>query len=234
MRPITLLLVLSAMLAAAACGGEAEDTSSPGGQSGSSGTGGTAGTAGTGGSGGTAGSGGIAGSAGAAGSGGSTGSACPPDVPDDQSACTEEGRVCSYGSDPRLSCRTKANCESGTWTVVVTPPCTAPSSPDCPLDPSQTSTDFCDTYLSIFCTYDAGKLCGCVWSGGVPVDGGMEEIWACSDPVETGCPDTAPNLGTPCTLSEQTLCAYGIYCDKYSLQCTDGFWVDGPKFGCAG
>src|SRR5262245_55140677 len=81
---------------------------------------------GIGGSGGVGGSGGSGGSAGSGGgTGGSPTGSCPSTPPAAGSSCTDPWSVssgsveahCTWGDDPRPSCRTTASCQGGTWTV---------------------------------------------------------------------------------------------------------------------
>ncbi len=40
---------------------------------------------------------------------------CPATLPANAAACSPDGLVCQYGSDPRRHCRPQAACTSDTW-----------------------------------------------------------------------------------------------------------------------
>jgi len=203
------------------------------GQGGAGGTtsGGSSG-AGTGGSmSGASGSGADGGSAGAnGGSAGESGSPCPGQAPADGSQCplpTDPGQPraqCSYGDDPRPSCRTLAVCSQGAWKV--TPPdasCTDPLLPSgCPEFAPDQGAMCSDTALK--CWYGDGTNCECV-----PCEEGRKypfcvtadpPAWACNEPPST-CPNPPPQAGSPCSMEGQTC---GPSCEE-PITCTDGFWV---------
>jgi hypothetical protein len=142
------------------------------------------------------------------------GSSCPGSSPAHGSACTSPGLECSYGSDPRASCRVSATCTSGEW-VVVTPACSAP--PTCPaMKPGAGVT--CTTVGAV-CGYGADS-CEC-YSCDIPC--GSPDTWHCAA-TSSGCPGSLPNLGTACS-PDGSLCDYGACTGSWEVSCTGGVWV---------
>ncbi len=139
-------------------------------------------------------------------------------------ACTREGLVCSYGDDPRPSCRPTSTCTGGQWQLV-TPRCTALPS-DCgsapPVERSSCSNE------GDLCAYPDGNRCHCttcLWSG-VGCIPEPSPVWHCTPPPsDANCPRTLPNLGQSCT-PDGTMCDYDGCGDGRAVQCTGGIWVE--------
>lgn len=192
-----------------ACGGSA--TSDSGGTAGGTATGGGTGT-GTG-----------------TGAGGT--SLCPPAPPADGDSCAPRGEPgldvahCSWGDDPRPSCRTTGLCNGeGQW--VITAPaasCQTPPLPAaCDATPPSPGTTCAD--IDLACWYADGPRCWCsACEGGSPypicqtID---PPEWACASPP-AGCPDTIPHAGASCS-DEGLSC--GPDCELQVL-CEDAVWV---------
>lgn len=184
----------------AACGG---DTFSTGESTGGSGA--------RGGSGGTGAVGGIGG-----GTGGG-GTVCPQPQPAFGSDCDAEGLHCSYGTDPRPSCRTRFVCADGLWTSSGAVSC--PRDSTCPTDAPASGT-VC-TSLNQLCTY-TDTFCGCP-----PCPSFCpEEKWVCAKPPGGTCPPVLPNEGDLCR-DEGKSCQYGncLLNDAMSARCEQGRWV---------
>lgn len=133
--------------------------------------------------------------------------------------------TCTFGDDPRPSCRTMALCTQGHWQV--TPPdaqeCSAPPMPAaCPSAPPAVGSTCSDGTLE--CWYDDGTHCACS-----PCRGGSEyplcqtidpPEWACGTPP-AGCPNPLPQAGEPC--SDPAL-SCGPSCED-PIRCEGGVWV---------
>jgi hypothetical protein len=176
--------------------GKGGKTSTGGGATGGSETaGGSAGASATGGAAPTAGQPGVA--------GGMTeptpDTTCPSSAPSAGGAC-KEGLTCSYGTDVRLDCRTRATCDGGHWTLF---------DPDCKQLPTCTSDvsagNNCDMDEAV-CVKDDSQYCQC--SACIGMVCGTEATWHCtSSSSSAGCPKLAPNQGQPC--EGERKCQYG-------------------------
>jgi hypothetical protein len=191
----------------------------------------TAGTA-TGGAGNGGGSsGGAAGEPATGGSGGAA--ACPSAPPANASPCTPpwtppagqlDGQPtahCSWGDDPRPSCRTTALCEDGAW-VLTAPRCVPPLPAECAATPPPNDSSCSDTALG--CWYDDGTRCSCSeCAGGSPypvcqvVD---PPRWHCVDTAAGPCPYPLPQAGSRCDTPDQRC---GVDCSS-PIVCRDGVW----------
>jgi hypothetical protein len=139
---------------------------------------------------------------------------CPASAPAPSSPCAPDGLECTYGSDPRLTCRTDARCSAGKWDVSA-PPCSIP--PTCPTPPPVDGA-LCDA-TGITCASGAEScLCyACIIPCSLPAK------WHCSTPL-SGCPTTAPNLGSPCSTNGVT-CDYGSCLGGWKAMCDAGKWT---------
>lgn len=209
------LLVAAPLVAAllvAGCGG-----STAGSGTGGSGTGGS----------GTAGS-------GTGGSGGSSNPGCPAAPPASGSACTvahdpngfnAPDADCTWGNDPRPSCRTTALCTNGQWQVTAPDPTacsTPPLAPSCP-NPPPADTTICATTPNASCWYGDGTRCACSGcQGGTqypicqPID---PPEWFCAKPA-AGCPTVMPQAGAACS-TPNLMCGPDCGLD---IVCRDGYW----------
>jgi hypothetical protein len=246
--PAMRLLVALSVLACPLLLGSACGSPSPKG-SGSKGGGGAGETAG-GGAGETAGggagetAGGSAGGMAGGGAGGTETSApapCPATLPTFNSACPAAGLICSYGDNPRPSCRSLmacagiiyCNCGSDTcppsectttmksWSgggpgsgVGFTDRCAW----TCPATPPNVG----DPCTSGYCAEPDGTQCGCVGS-----DSHGQSVWACvSPPSDPRCPRVAPLIGSACS-NEGLACGdYDICATGSRVLCKSGVWVD--------
>ena len=214
--------------------GATSGTGQGGASSGASGvtSGGSSGAGDGGSKGGASGSGQEGGGAGASGgSAGGSGLDCPGQPPADGTPCTLDTNPsqpradCSYGNDPRPSCRTLAVCFQSEWQV--TPPeggCSDPPLPSaCPEFAPDTGDECSDTSLA--CWYGDGTNCECI-----PCEEGRKypfcvtadpPAWACSEPQST-CPNPPPQAGAPCSEPGQQC---GPNCEE-PINCSDdGYWV---------
>jgi hypothetical protein len=132
------------------------------------------------------------------------------------------GLSCSYGTDPRPSCRARYAC-NGTWQLVQaveSAKCNAFGS--CP--PSIASGD-CTTLNSV-CKYEPeGVFCRCTSVGTLTQ-------WRCSDPPAPPCPQLLPNEGQQC--SQTMSCNYGscLLDDAVTADCDGKGWVWTGNGGC--
>lgn len=204
-----------------ACSGSVQESGDSTGSGGSMSGGGSSTGGSTTADGGTPGSGGDASTGGATGGGGNYVD-CPSTVPTADSSC--EGTLdCTYGDDPRWSCRTRATC-SGTWQVTV-PACDSEPLPEeCPQEPPSGAC----TEGTSSCLYPDGTDCICANCGpNAPlcnVDDPYQ--WYCQ-PAPEGCPTYAPNLGTQCSQAPEDNCYYTC---SYDLVCVEGVWTQ--RFSC--
>jgi hypothetical protein len=212
-RGLVLSLVLPAVLLLACGGGEFQ----------------AGGDAAGGGQGGSGGGKGGATSGGSNGSGGSAGaplaSPCPSNMPGAADSCTTADLHCTYGDDPRPSCRSHVTCNGTSWEAGAAVSCTLDSS--CPMTPPDSGTDC----LSIdqICVYPSeGSVCGCPTCPSFCTS----ERWVCSPPPSGNCPRLLPNAGQPC--SGNTRCEYGacLLGDAIQTTCLDGNWIWEP-LACA-
>jgi len=135
---------------------------------------------------------------------------CEPPVSGDPCDLGSVLNTCTYGTDPRLSCRQQFACVHGQWTETAdgTSKLCTPAA-ECPSTKPSAGTQ-CDT-VPVECAFPDGSICAC---GGT---------WMCSEPqTAAGCPALIPNEGTPC--SGNVLCEYDDPCDPRT-QCVDGVWV---------
>ncbi len=149
------------------------------------------------------------------------GAACPPNPPTNGTSCAPADLECSYGEDPRVSCRIHATCNHGTW-LVTAPPCSAP--PTCPSTEPPAGTACATTGAA--CGY-ATDTCVC-YSCSIPCT--QPTTWHCSAAAAT-CPTSPPNLGSPCTGS--AICNYGNCVGGEAVECMGGAWVSHPT-ACPG
>ncbi len=160
--------------------------------------------------------------------------ACPSSPPSDGTACSQTGAtrpgvntICEYGPSADPNCNEVFECAPATptasvetWVDISTGAC-APRTA-CP-------TSFASVPVNgpcpapVLCAYSEGA-CGCV-SGG-------SGLWSCA-PLGDGCPNPRPDIGTPCSIPQQT-CNYGDACNGgVTLFCWDStddgftgsFWI---------
>lgn len=146
---------------------------------------------------------------------------CPATLPEDGSSCSEVGRSCSYGDDPRPLCRASAGCSAMGWKVEV-PKCPAPTPTEvCGTSP-QTNGAQC-AVEGAYCVYADDTVCGCSsCAGGGPCT--QFPFWQCHK-AQAGCPAPTPNSGSACSPNQQQ-CDYGQPCGAggISMSCDAGFW----------
>jgi hypothetical protein len=177
-------------------GGRPSGGGSTGGAGSSAGSVGTGGDIATGGSAGTA---GMAGTAG--GPPGPIDKVCPMSLPAPGDGCAD-GLICSYGADIRTSCRNRATCSGGVWTI---------DKPVCEQlhgCPNIQVGKQCDASVAKPCLIDSGNVyCVCTGcnSAGLCTN---QTVWACAGSAGgQGCPKVPPNEGQMCSGSES--CGYG-------------------------
>lgn len=223
--------------ASAGDSGSAGDSTPSGGKSGA-GTGGSA-TAGesVGGSslGGASGEGGRAGaSAGSAGMVSDIDTVCPVATPTAGKAC-RPGLSCSYGSDPRPSCRSRFSCgEAGRWSGVA--PAACPPVTDCSMTPSGFPIvgKECKT-IGESCSFDgmqSGTIqCACGFCGTDATCPMSMRSWQCAGPPAAPCPEELPNEGQACAIEKS--CSYGVQCQGgVEMTCDGKLWSQSAT-GCA-
>jgi len=76
-------------------------------------------------------------------------------------------------------------------------------------------------YQSQICEYAQGT-CICADGLGLPMPGGPK--WQCI-PVQAGCPSPRPELGSPCSTPEKTICDYGGCGGGVDMSCVGGYWA---------
>ncbi len=204
------------------------------GQGGGPGTGGATGTGGRGSGG--AGAGGSSGTGGSSSVDGGVVVACPADMPAAGSPCAGVTVHCSWGTEPRLECRTTGYCSKGVWTLQAGPAyCTAPTSAACYTDAGTAS---CQD-PSLLCFYPPYTLCSCLACNcdttcaigpftrpcnGQPIG---SPVMTCDNPAGTGpdaapCPSYIPNLGSAC--DTPNLACPPSACYQRIAVCTNGLW----------
>ena len=148
--------------------------------------------------------------------------ACPPMPPSAGTTCTREGLVCTFGDDPRASCRTRATCTSATWAI--TSPRCVPLPTDCPATPSAGAV--CGTPDNV-CAYADGTRCNCAFcplSGPACMPTPPPHYFCVPPPSNAQCPRLMPNLGDACT-SNGVQCDYDGCGSGMTVECTNNVWV---------
>ncbi len=174
---------------------------------------------------GATGSGGNPATSGSAGGGVARDVECPMSEPTAGTACTALELDCSYGDDPRPSCRSRFSCRAMVWDLVQDGSCAADAT--CPSSPPPTGSDCLS--LNQQCAYPSQQtFCTCP-----PCQGFCpSEVWVCSIPPSAACAAALPNAGTACTGS--ATCTYGS-CrlgDATEATCQGGVW-DWSPLACA-
>jgi hypothetical protein len=153
---------------------------------------------------------------------------CPADS-SATGACTVDGLQCTYGDDPRASCRTRLSCAGGMWQLT-SPRCT-PLGTACGSAPMQMVV--CATDGDV-CVYTDGTRCNCAYcpSGGPACANVPPTRWFClAPPANASCPRTMPNLGERCSATDGTQCDYDGCGSGMAVTCMGGFWVP-ALIGC--
>jgi hypothetical protein len=163
--------------------------------------------------------------------GGNGAMTCPANEPDGSDPCAGEGLACWYGDSGRPSCRDIWSCISGKWKSVRSGCAQLPSG-FCPMsepDGGVPCEAVSDPSSRGDCVYGGGVLCACPCAQVVTDAGaftcGPAQFVCYGPPTTPGCPPTAPNIGTPCSV-QGTQCVYGNACDVDGLTvlCRAGFW----------
>lgn len=146
---------------------------------------------------------------------------CPLAPPSSTTSCTS-GLACTYGTDPRPSCRARYDCASGAWLATAVrctqiPACTSES-------PPAVVGTACST-LGHFCQYSDNLTCGCV-----PCPDGScpgPYVWNCAPAPAAPCPAVPPNLGEACDASAQKTCKYAFcpIAPYVVAACRNGAWT---------
>jgi hypothetical protein len=221
---------LAVSLALVACYGASEDGGSGGGSSngGTTSKGGTSSSAGSSGAGANTGGGVTAGSS-TGGTGGTSSFSCPETAPTSGETCTppigeEYARAhCSWGDDPRPSCRTTALCTVDSWQVTeADPSCdSGPLPAACPSEAPQAGSVCADSSLG--CWYDDGTRCWCSECEG----GSQYPICQTIDPPEWACAQQAPGCPNPPAQAGSACSDEGLECGldcEQQITCQDGRW----------
>ena len=210
----------SAGAAGTSHGGRGSAGASGGGRSGGGGGGASGGRSGSGGASGGGRSGGGGAGGGSGGAGPVPDATCPTDPPGDEPCVT--GLSCSYGDDLRPRCRSRYQCENGSWTAQLAK-CTALIACIDRMGGIPHANDAC-TDVGEDCTLDNGAngkvYCRCDACSGVM----CKPTWECAGPP-TGCPLVVPNEGQPCDVNG-TSCQYGNcnMANGLQVQCTKKTW----------
>ena len=227
MNRSTSLTILTAMAALAlACDGTTTSTGTGGTGTGGSGIGGS----GTGGAGGTA-------SSGSGGSGGSgAAGACPATAPAEGSSCDLPDQRCGYGDSLRPRCRDLLDCDGGQWTIVDMPPCVPPH-PSCPAQIPPAGTECTADLVGTHCEFTGeATFCQCtdMICGGPCQLIDPPEYFCNGPPAAAGCPDVAPNIGTPCD-TPGAECPYlggACFTEGVLAVCENGVWFWDDEVVC--
>ena len=158
---------------------------------------------------------------------------CPATVPANGSSCTRLGAQCSWGTDPRWGCRTKAQCTGTgrTWQVDV-PNCTSPG-PSCPTT-APTTTNCIVAQAGLTCVYGGIAYTCADCSGHLCV---VQSTWH-QTTLASGCPDGVPNWGAACTGTGT--CDYNRCANSYTdpnafgsgVICTQDVWQQETGVAC--
>jgi hypothetical protein len=206
--PPALVVVLNAALLG--CGGESHDHRNSG----------TAGSAAAGGGGGSSG-----------GGGGATGLNCPAAPPEEGAPCSLNSAPdvppkaeCSFGDDPRPSCRTGASCVRGSWMITLPDAkCSQPPLPSaCGTAPPTVGAPCSDDTLE--CWYGDGTHCACsacMGGSAYPICRTIDPPeWACATP-DKACPNPLPQAGERC---DNSALSCGPSCEQ-PIRCENAVWV---------
>lgn len=152
------------------------------------------------------------------------GDLCPGSQPFDGQGCAGlEGKVCEYGNDIRIYCRSNSYCTNGVWASTETG-CPPIDTTGCPAN-TPASGDLCDLMLDgDICVYGETS-CVCSSCLGGPCSN--TPLFGCGSPPSAPCPNVAPNYGQPCD-QEGISCSYGYMCTSTGATrvCQGGVWVD--------
>jgi hypothetical protein len=158
---------------------------------------------------------------------------CPDAVPAIDSACSQEGLRCDYGSsgDTHIYCpEPERRCLNGIWqfeAFACNPPRALSNS--CPESLPDIGTSCADYQPGLTCEYpfcygmEPQARCSdvsLIWEA--------VELPSCNPPEPVECPPEAPALGSECYLEDQQ-CVYGACGDadspRSAPRCRDGVWV---------
>jgi hypothetical protein len=147
--------------------------------------------------------------------------ACGKAPPDIAVACAG-AFLCTYGTDPRPSCRVSYQCLNQHFTRT-TPGCPPLKSCFTDVMPLPVIGKACNP-LGDFCTWDTGLTCSCTPCTGTSCS--ASSTWNCAPAAATPCPTTAPNAGEPCDASGPSDCIYGAcgIASRVITHCKNGVW----------
>jgi hypothetical protein len=142
--------------------------------------------------------------------------ACPALEPKAGGAC-KKGLRCSYGDDPRVSCRSVAQCDAGKWTVSPSQ-CKPLAACDVVIVGKECAADAAP------CLLQDGVHCACK-ACRLPGPCSSEHAWECAggSPGQ-GCAKVPPNEGQAC--ASNLSCSYGSCAlgDGVTAECNGGTW----------
>jgi hypothetical protein len=214
-----------------ACGGASgqSDSGAAGGEN--AGAGGSVGASGgsnarTGGGWGTGGgpapTGGTTYSGGSGGDGPTVVTVCPETPPTDKAPC-RSGLSCSYGDDPRPSCRARYDCHDSVW-VATAGTCDEITNcntfPQFPYD-GRTCAEAGSSCWAFNDAYNFNVECTCGSCSGTT----CTMTWDCGGVPAPGCPRAIPNLGQPCDSTTPAKCIYGLCPQSTVALCQGGVWT---------
>jgi hypothetical protein len=171
-------------------------------------------------------------------------SPCPSTQPSASAPCSTSGTLCTFGSDPRFSCRPWAQCVDNAWRVSSANDFEASceTSQACPTV-QPTALEICaEAQVDLACVHPApvyletqspgytaptvyycGQNCG-DWEPYAP------PLW-CSGLLKPACPTVVPNAGAQCA-PEGLICQYNPTCDAFFLECEQGRWAFEAQVTC--
>ena len=145
---------------------------------------------------------------------------CPTAPPSLTSACAGHF-ACSYGDDPRISCRTIYSCDGSAWSTGG-PSCAPLKSCIGDFVPAAMVGGPCPSGGDT-CAFTMGLFCECIACTGQTVC--KTAAWDCLPPPAAPCPASPPNEGQPCA-SGTSDCSYQP-CDATDhvvAHCSSGTW----------
>jgi hypothetical protein len=147
---------------------------------------------------------------------------CPASPPAASSACSNEGLMCSWGSDARAECRTYGTCGGVTPGWQLSGGACGPPEASCPATaPDAGEAPCAQVQLGLTCVY-SGSAYTCSHGCGGPIIEGQGDVW-CVSSLDAQCPPYVPNLGTECQPAGLT-CNYNACASGGMAVTCQGVW----------